>query len=109
MTSGATPAPQTEQPDPSIDERSGDVPQKPTNSPELGRELLSDRPNKGPLPELSVLPVPRPMAMKGRPKKASPRGLGPTIEPLEKRGALGDHMAPSQSPNALGHPTHNRL
>jgi hypothetical protein len=69
-----------EQPDPAIDGHSGNMPPKPTNSLELGWELLSDGPNKGPLPELGVLPVPRPVAMKGLPKKAIPRGSGPTTE-----------------------------
>ena len=49
MASGATLAPQTEQPDPPIDGRSADAsPKKPTNSPELGQEQLSSGPNEGP-------------------------------------------------------------
>ena len=67
MASRAALAPQMEQPNPLINEGSGGAPQKSTNSPELGQEPPSDGPNKGPLPKLSVLPVPRPMVVEGHP------------------------------------------
>jgi hypothetical protein len=67
MASGAAPAPQSEQLNPSIDERLGDAPPKPTNSPELGWEPLSDGPNEDSPPKLGALPAPRPMATEGRP------------------------------------------
>jgi hypothetical protein len=53
-----TPAPQTEQPNPLIDGRSGDAPPKPTNSLELGREPLSSGANEGLRLRLGMLPVP---------------------------------------------------
>jgi hypothetical protein len=57
MALGATLAPQTEQPNPLINGRSGGAsPQeKPTHSPELGQEPLSSGPNKGLRPSLSEL------------------------------------------------------
>jgi hypothetical protein len=62
MALGAMPAPQIEQPDPSIDGRSGGMPPKPNNSLELGQEPLSARPNDGPSLELDDLLTPQPMA-----------------------------------------------
>jgi hypothetical protein len=58
MASGVVPAPKTEQLDPRIDGCSGGSPPKPTNSPDLGQEPLSDGPNKGPPPKLGALPMP---------------------------------------------------
>jgi hypothetical protein len=61
-------APQTEQPDRLIDGHSGGAsPIKPTNSPELGQEPLSDGPNKSLCLSLSVLSLPRSMATEGQP------------------------------------------
>jgi hypothetical protein len=80
MAMGAALTPQIEQFDPPIDGHSGDAPLKPTNSLELSQKLLSDGPNEGPPPKLSVLPAPRPMAADGRPQKAILRGSGPAIE-----------------------------
>jgi hypothetical protein len=67
MTSGAALAPQTEQLDPPIDGHSGDAPPKLTNSPELGREPLSDRQNEGPPPKLGTVPMPPPLDAEGQP------------------------------------------
>jgi hypothetical protein len=67
MATGAALTPQTKQFDPLIDGHSGDAPLKPTNSPELGQELLSDGLNEGPPSKLNVLPAPRPMAADGQP------------------------------------------
>jgi hypothetical protein len=58
MVSGAMPAPQMEQLNPSIDGYSGGAPPKPTNSLELGREPLSGGPNEALSPELDMLPTP---------------------------------------------------
>jgi hypothetical protein len=66
--------------EPPIDERLGGAPPKPTNSLKLGRESLSGEPNEGPLLEFGALPATQPIAIEGRPQKASPRGSGPTTE-----------------------------
>ena len=59
MASGAAPAPQMEQLDLSINGCSGGAPaKKPTNSLELGQELLSSVPNEGPYLSLGALLVP---------------------------------------------------
>jgi hypothetical protein len=58
IASGAMPAPEIEQLDPPIDGRSDNAPLKPTNSVELGQELLSSGPNEGLHPRLSALPAP---------------------------------------------------
>ena len=88
MTSCATAAPQIEQPNPLVDGRSGGALSKPTNSPELGWEPLSGRPNEESPPKLGALPMPQPMATEGQPKEACPRGLGtPTEAPRRVWGA----------------------
>ena len=89
MASGATPTTQMEQPDPSIDGRSGGAPPKPTNSPKLGREPLSGGPNEGPPPKLNALLAPQPMAVECQPKKASPRGSGPATEAPRRAWCAG--------------------
>ena len=55
---GVVLAPQTEQPNPPIDGRSGDAPPKPTNSLELGQVPLSSGSNEGLRPRLGTLPAP---------------------------------------------------
>ena len=68
MALGAAPAPQTEQPDPPNDGRSGDTsPKKLANSLELGREQLSSGPNEGLNLILGALPLPQSMSIEGRP------------------------------------------
>ena len=52
---------------PPIDGRSDGAPPKLANSPELGRELLSNGPNDGPLLEVNALLVTRPIAIEGWP------------------------------------------
>jgi hypothetical protein len=69
MALGATPAPQMEQLDPSIDEGSGGAPPKPTNSLTLGRGTAERLTQRG-HPKLGALPAPRPMATECRPRKA---------------------------------------
>jgi hypothetical protein len=78
MAKRAMPTPQTEKPNLSIIESPGGMPPKPTNSLELGRELLSSGPNEGSPSELDVLPTPQPMAIKvylrrSRPTTKAPR------------------------------------
>jgi hypothetical protein len=80
MVSGVASALRMEELQPPIDGGSSGAPPKPTNSPELGQEPLSDGPNEGPPPKLGMVLVPRPMAIEGWPKKVVLRGSGPAIE-----------------------------
>jgi hypothetical protein len=69
---------------PPINGFAGDAPPKPTNSLELGSELLGRGPNKGPRPMLGAFLAPRSMALEGLPQKASSRGLGPATAALRR-------------------------
>ena len=89
MALGAALAPQTEQLNPSIDGCLGGASLKPTNSSELGQELLSSGPNEGLHLRLGALLAPRSMAKEGRPQKAGSRGSGPATAALKRAWCFG--------------------